>query len=150
MLVLSHLKVFGCKCFILNNGKEQLGKFDAKTDEDVFLGYATHSHAYRVYKKRLITVEESMHVDFDETNPNLQDQVSKNADEDGMLQEKNFATKKQSTIENQSTEKEKQSTEIALDNNLPKDWIEPKGLSKDNIIGDIRQGVSTRRKLVFC
>jgi len=28
--VLNHLKVFGCKCFILNNGKESLGKFDAK------------------------------------------------------------------------------------------------------------------------
>jgi len=24
----SHLKVFGCKCFILNNGKDNLGKFD--------------------------------------------------------------------------------------------------------------------------
>jgi len=34
--VLSHLKVFGCKCFILNNGKESLGKFDAKADEGVF------------------------------------------------------------------------------------------------------------------
>ena len=26
-------------------------------------------------------------------------------------------------------------------------WI---GLSKDNIIGDIKQGVSTRRRIVFC
>jgi len=30
--VLSHLKVFGCKCLILNNGKASLGKFDAKAD----------------------------------------------------------------------------------------------------------------------
>jgi len=37
--VLSHLKVFGCKCFILNNGKESLGKFDAKVDEGVRLCY---------------------------------------------------------------------------------------------------------------
>jgi len=56
-LVLTYLKVFGCKCFILNNGKEQLGKFDAKVDEGIFLGYATHNHAYRVYNKRLMTVE---------------------------------------------------------------------------------------------
>jgi len=55
--ILSHLKVFGCKCFILNNGKESLGKFDAKADEGVFLGYATQSHAYKVYNKRLMTVE---------------------------------------------------------------------------------------------
>jgi len=26
----SHLKVFGCKCYVLNNGKESLGQFDAK------------------------------------------------------------------------------------------------------------------------
>ena len=83
---LSHLKVFGCKCFILNNGKESLGKFDAKVDEGVFLGYATQSHAYRVYNKRLMTVEESMHVVFDETNPKMQDQVPKNAYEEDLLQ----------------------------------------------------------------
>jgi len=33
---------------------------------------------------------------------------------------------------------------------LPKDWIQPKGLSNDNIIRDIKQGVSTRRRIVFC
>jgi len=83
--VLSHLKLFVYKCFILNNGKESLGKFDAKMDEGVFLGYATQSHAYRVYNKRLMTVEESMHVVFDETNPKLQNQVSKNVDEEDLL-----------------------------------------------------------------
>ena len=36
--VLNHLKVFNCKYFILNNGKEQLGKFDAKVDEGIFFG----------------------------------------------------------------------------------------------------------------
>jgi len=61
-LVLSHLKVFGCNCFILNNVKESLGKFDAKANEGVFLGYAIQSHAYRVYNKILMTIEESMHV----------------------------------------------------------------------------------------
>ncbi|XP_060190430.1 uncharacterized protein LOC132619592 [Lycium barbarum] len=29
---LTYLKAFGCKCFILNNGKEALGKFDAKNE----------------------------------------------------------------------------------------------------------------------
>ena len=47
-------------------------------------------------------------------------------------------------------EKEKQSTEKAAHSKLPKDWIQPRGLSKDNIIGDIKQGVSTRRGIVFC
>ena len=34
------------------------------------------------------------------------------------------------------------------DNNLLKEWIEPKWLSKDNIIGDISQG-STRHRLRY-
>ena len=37
---IGHLKVFGCKCYILNNGKDNLGKFDAKADNSIFLGYS--------------------------------------------------------------------------------------------------------------
>jgi len=59
------LVIFGCKCFILNNGKDNLGKFDPKFDEAIHIGYAINGHAYRVYNKRLLTVEESMHVVFD-------------------------------------------------------------------------------------
>ena len=66
---ISHLHVFGCKCFVLNNGKDNLGKFDAKSDEAIFLGYSSTSKAYRVYNKRTMTVEESIHVNFDESNP---------------------------------------------------------------------------------
>ena len=32
-----HLRAFGYKCFILNNDKDNLGKFDAKADEGIFL-----------------------------------------------------------------------------------------------------------------
>jgi len=147
--VLSHLKVFGCKCFILNNGKESLGKFDAKADEGVFLGYAIQSHAYRVYNKRLMTIKESMHVVFDETNPKLQDHVPKIAYEEETMQKKQYAPELESAAGNHSTEKEIKSTEKATNSNLPKEWIEPMRLSKDNIIGDIEHGVSTRRKLAF-
>lgn len=54
---LSHLYVFGWKCFVLNNGKDGLGKFDAKADEGIFLGYSQSTKAYRVYNKILLTVE---------------------------------------------------------------------------------------------
>ena len=70
---ISHFKVFGCKCFVLNNGKDNIGKFDAKADDGIFIGYSSHSHAYRIYNKRTMTVEESVHVVFDESNLNLQD-----------------------------------------------------------------------------
>ena len=69
--------MFGCKCFVLNNGKDNIGKFDAKADDGIFIGYSSHSHAYRIYNKRTITMEEFVHVVFDETNLDLQD-VKKN------------------------------------------------------------------------
>ena len=78
----SHLKVFGCKCYILNNGKEILKKFDAKSDKGIFLGYSLNSHAYRVYNKKLMTVEESIHVIFYETNKCEQGAAKINTDED--------------------------------------------------------------------
>ena len=68
---ISHLHVFGCKCFVLNNGKDNLGKFDAKSDEGIFLGYSLHSKAFRIYNKRTMVIEESIHVAFNETNPIL-------------------------------------------------------------------------------
>ena len=57
--------LFGCTCFVLNNGKENLEKFDSKAKEAIFLGYSLTSKAYRVFNRRTLNVEESMHV-FDE------------------------------------------------------------------------------------
>ena len=53
--------MFGSKCYILND-RENLGKFDAKSDEDIFLGYSTTSRAYKVFNKRTKTVMESINV----------------------------------------------------------------------------------------
>ncbi|KAI3707390.1 hypothetical protein L6452_25856 [Arctium lappa] len=63
---ISFLHIFGCQCFILNN-RDQLGKFDPKADDGIFLGYSSISKAYRVFNKRRQTVEETIHVTFDET-----------------------------------------------------------------------------------
>jgi hypothetical protein len=43
----SHFNVFGCKCFTLKKGKK-LDKFEARLVDSIFLGYASHSRAYRV------------------------------------------------------------------------------------------------------
>ncbi|CAN1292083.1 Retrovirus-related Pol polyprotein from transposon TNT 1-94 [Linum perenne] len=56
---IGYFSPFGCKCFILNT-KDQLGKFDAKSDEGIFLGYSELSKAYRIYNKRTFKVEESI------------------------------------------------------------------------------------------
>ena len=43
-----------------------MGKFDARSNDVIFLGYYLHSLAYRVFNKRLIKIEKSIHISFDE------------------------------------------------------------------------------------
>ena len=64
--MLSYLRAFGCKYFVMNDGKDDLGKFDPRSDEGVFVGYSSSSKAYRIFNKRTQCVEESIHVLFDE------------------------------------------------------------------------------------
>lgn len=42
---ISHFHIFGCKCFVLNNDKDNLNKFDEKSDQGIFLGYSLISKA---------------------------------------------------------------------------------------------------------
>ncbi|XP_073153011.1 uncharacterized protein [Henckelia pumila] len=62
----SYFKIFDCKCFIHDNGKHHLTAFDAKADEGIFIGYSLVSRAYRVFNNKSLTVEETIHVIFDE------------------------------------------------------------------------------------
>ena len=73
---ISYLHIFGCKCFVHNNGKDQLRTFQAKVDDAIFLGYSTTSKAYRVFNKRSLVVEESIHVMFNETQRSLNSEVN--------------------------------------------------------------------------
>lgn len=60
-----YFRVFGSKCYILND-QENLGKFDAKSDEGIFLGYSTTSRAYKVFNNRTKTMMESINVKIDD------------------------------------------------------------------------------------
>ncbi|KAJ9561948.1 hypothetical protein OSB04_007108 [Centaurea solstitialis] len=55
--------VFGCKCYVLND-RYNLGKFDPKSDESIFIGYSHNSKTYWVFNKRTQTILESSNVDF--------------------------------------------------------------------------------------
>jgi hypothetical protein len=67
----SHIHVFGCKCFILNKGKK-LDKFEARSVDGIFFGYASHSRAYRVLNLETNQTVETCEVTFDETQPRSQ------------------------------------------------------------------------------
>ena len=58
--------IFGSTCFILKN-RENVGKFDSRSDEGIFLGYSFTSKAYRVYNKRTMKVMEIVNVVIDES-----------------------------------------------------------------------------------
>lgn len=42
----SYFKLYGCTCFLQNNGTDNHGKFDASSDEAIFYKFALNSKAY--------------------------------------------------------------------------------------------------------
>ncbi|GJU37129.1 putative ribonuclease H-like domain-containing protein [Tanacetum coccineum] len=64
------MRLLGSTLTILNT-LDSLGKFDGKSDEGYLLGYSTSSKAFRVYNKRTKRVEENMHINFLEDQPNV-------------------------------------------------------------------------------
>ena len=59
--IVKYFRIFGSDCYILH-GRENLEKFDAKSDNGYFLGYSSTSRAYRVYNLTTKTVMESSNV----------------------------------------------------------------------------------------
>ncbi|GJW27304.1 ribonuclease H-like domain-containing protein [Tanacetum coccineum] len=67
---ISFMRPFGCPLTILNT-LDFLGKFDGKSVEGYLLGYSTTSKAFGVYNKMTKRVEENLHIDFLEDQPNV-------------------------------------------------------------------------------
>ena len=63
--------MFGSKCYILND-RENFRKFDAISDESIFLGYSTTSQAYKVFNKRTKIVMKSINVEIDDAITNVE------------------------------------------------------------------------------
>jgi hypothetical protein len=61
----SHLKPFGCKCFILKRGN--LDKFQSHSSDGILLSYTPHGRSYRVFNTETNTVVESCDVTFNDT-----------------------------------------------------------------------------------
>ncbi|GJY73548.1 ribonuclease H-like domain-containing protein [Tanacetum coccineum] len=67
---ISFMRPFGCPLTILNT-LDSLGKFDGKSDEGYLLGYSTSRKGFRVYNKRTKRIEENLHINFLEDQPNV-------------------------------------------------------------------------------
>ena len=60
----SHLRVFGCICYVLIAGERH--KLAGKSQKHVFIGYCTQSKAYRLYEPISKKINISRNVVFDE------------------------------------------------------------------------------------
>ncbi|KAH9763082.1 Integrase catalytic domain-containing protein [Citrus sinensis] len=146
---IGYFKVFGCKCFVLNT-KDNHGKFDPKSDVAIFLGYSNSSKAYRVYNKRTLVVEESMHVTFDESYPSSTEKVivDDNAEEE---QQEEASNDNQKDAPHGIQEEHHEETNVEQNEGtfqtLPKEWRYVSSHRKDVILGDPSRGVATRSSL---
>jgi len=122
---ISYFYIFGCYCYILND-KENLRKFDSKSNKGIFLGYATNSRGYRIFNLKNKTMEISMHVVFDE----FDDLIINKEDEEEIPQKE---------IE----DNQEQSPQAP-----PKSWKTIGDHPHDQIIGDTSDGIRTRRSFM--
>nr|GEV69444.1 hypothetical protein [Tanacetum cinerariifolium] len=72
---LSFLYVFGSLCNHIND-HEDMGKFDAKADIGIFVGYAPTKKAFRIYNRRTQKIYETIHVTFNELTTMASEQFS--------------------------------------------------------------------------
>ncbi|KAK9180632.1 hypothetical protein WN944_023765 [Citrus x changshan-huyou] len=144
---IGYFKVFGCKCFILKT-KDNVSKFDSKSDVGIFLEYSNTSKAYRVYNKRTLVVEESMHVTFDESNPSSAEKGIVYDDTDGELQEESSKDKQENAQQRNQENGQEEQTNMeqyeGTSQTLPKEWRYVSSHPRDAILGDPSRGITTR------
>ena len=75
-----YFKIFGSTCFILKD-RENVGKFDSRSDEGIFLGYSSTSKAYQVYNKRTKKVMENVNVVINESSKSGSEKLSEEISE---------------------------------------------------------------------
>ena len=99
-------KVFGSNCYIKRN-KDDLGKFDSRTDEGIFLGCSSTTKAYRCYNKRLHKIVESADVKVNDIKP----RKGKNLDSiENTCDDEIKDLQKDERIHNEEEDKEKEDT----------------------------------------
>ncbi|KAG7547174.1 Zinc finger CCHC-type [Arabidopsis suecica] len=161
-LNLSHFRVFGCICYILND-KEQLGKFASRSDEGIFLGYSTHSSAYRVYNKRTKIIGDAVNVVFDDKSrfllPPVQDESETEQAEPAAKVTEEPATKnaEASTIDEPAVVAEDETDGAEKDSESPSSPVThpPKKLtvhknhSVADVIGDLNERTTRGVQLDF-
>lgn len=160
---LGHVRVFGCKCFVHVNDREHRDKFDPKVDVAYLVGYSSTSRAYRVFNRRTLTLEESIHVTFDEHAIMSKEGTavsvagSKVEDDTEFLQQRWLDFSEQgvgpdapaadAAEENEAVQPlgaEETAAAEPTQQQLPRDWKYAAGHPREQILGDPGDRVRTR------
>ncbi|KAK0608504.1 hypothetical protein LWI29_031711 [Acer saccharum] len=141
----SYFHTFGSKCYILND-RDQLGKFDAKSDEGIFIGYALNSRAYRVFNLKTLSVMESSNVVFDDTRLKSNDHEEKVIFSDDSPLEEVVVSPNVGTSNVNNNDTQPIDRVPLLNSKKPAPWVR-KLHDKEDIIGEVNEGVRTRRQL---
>ena len=151
----SYFHIFGCKCFVLKSGLN-LGEFDERSEEAIFVGYSLNSKAFRVFKKSSKVIEESINVRFVENVDNY------DSDNENDKQKENNSTPDPETNEDSSTETSRivssqTVSDVELEGNSEgtsegntepnKAWRYVSSHPSNLIIGDLQSRVRTRGRL---
>ena len=75
-----YFRVFGSKCYIKREDGN-LGKFDSRMDEGIFLGYSSTKREYKCYNLKSHNIIDSSSVTVDDTKSRIQIQVSEDVEE---------------------------------------------------------------------
>jgi hypothetical protein len=158
-----YFKVFESKCYI-KRLDESLGKFDARSNEGIFLGYASNKKAYRFYNLRLHKIFESTDVRVDDLKTikiKNQETISTNKDEDDdetfdtQLKEVEESEKEREEDDMDTSDSEEDSEYGRIREEFPRrdartpSRIIHKNHPKELIIGDMNDGVQTTRQLLY-
>jgi transposase InsO family protein/DNA-binding transcriptional MerR regulator len=145
--LIKNFKVFGSKCYIKNNN-ENLGKYDDRADEGIFLGYSTNSKGYRCFNKRLYKLVDCIDLKVYEGIPirevrNIESATEDTAEsKDEQVQE----SEKEDSESDEDTNTQADSNQQTTSN--PSSRITQKNHPASQIIGEKDKGVQTRRRII--
>ncbi|KAH0673758.1 hypothetical protein KY284_024845 [Solanum tuberosum] len=118
--------------------KYNIGKFDARSDEGIFLGYSKPSISYRNFNNRTLSIEESIHVEFDDSSKSIEIRSSTDEEDNQIM----ISTQKELNSLEELTAEE---TPIKpINETVPNEWKSEPNYTKKFIIGDLNEGMKTR------
>ncbi|GJW47829.1 retrovirus-related pol polyprotein from transposon TNT 1-94 [Tanacetum coccineum] len=150
---LSFFHVFGSLCYPTND-HEDLGKFDAKADIGIFVGYAPAKKAFRIYNRRTRIITETIHVTFDELTAMASEQFSSGPGLHYMTPATSSTGLVQEVVAPRAEVLADSPVPTSIDQDAPstsipssQEHVQSPIISQANVIGDPSRSVSTRKQL---